>query len=206
VKSPFPSHSLGNDHAYSQQFDEAVALAMDAFRLKRRKSTAVPYITHLFAVCAKVGEHGGTETQMIAAVLHDFLEDVEWGTRELLEQRFGPEVTAMVVAMSDTEVIPKPPWKERKDRYLATVAGKDPAVKLITAADKLHNCSTIITDHTTMGDAIFERFSGKKTGTLWYYRSVVIQLGTGWQHPILDHLTATVVKLHRVSGEPWDPR
>ena len=103
---------------YSNRFDDAAALAIDAFRHIKRKATGVPYVTHLMQVCVTVGEYGGDEDQMIAALLHDYLEDVEGSSADELEARFGRRVREMVLALSDTVVRPKPPWRERKEKYL----------------------------------------------------------------------------------------
>ena len=183
------------DAAYSHRFDEAIALAVDAFRPILRKQTGIPYVTHLMQVCVTVGEFGGDEDQMIAALLHDYLEDVEGSKAEDLEQQFGPRVAQMVVALSDTLVHPKPPWRGRKEKYLAELRHKSDAIRLISAADKLHNCLSILRDHRAVGDEVFERFTGKKDGTLWYYREVVNSLAEGWSHPLLDELREAVAKL-----------
>jgi (p)ppGpp synthase/HD superfamily hydrolase len=191
--------------AYSPKFDEAVALAIDAFRDKYRKSTRVPYVTHLLMVCAIVGEHGGDEEQMIAAILHDYLEDVEGASADEVERRFGPRVRHLVLALSDTTVHPKPPWRERKEKYLAHLRDEPAEVKLISAADKLHNCRTIVADHHVQGERIFERFTAPKHETLWYFRAVLAALRSNWQHPILKDLDDAVVALHRVSEVPLQP-
>ncbi len=181
--------------AYSSSFDEAVALAVDAFRPILRKSTRVPYITHLFAVTALVGENGGDEEQMIAAMLHDYLEDIPGATAAELERRFGARVTRIVVALSDTMEHPKPPWRERKEAYLAVLAAKPAEIKLVCAADKLHNCRCIVRDVRTHGPGVFERFRGRHDGTLWYYAELVRALGVGWSHPLLDELREAVAEL-----------
>ena len=188
--------------AYSRRFDEAVALALDAFRPIARKGSGVPYITHLLAVTALVGEYGGDEDQLIAAVLHDYIEDIPGGSREGLERRFGSRVAALVDELSDCLGEPKPPWKQRKLDYLAHLEHAAADVKLISCADKLHNATTIIEDHARIGDGIFERFRGKKQGTLWYYASVCDALAKGWTSPLLDRLVDTVDRLHRISGVP----
>jgi (p)ppGpp synthase/HD superfamily hydrolase len=192
-----------DDHnAYSDRFDRAVALAVEAFRPVFRKGSHVPYITHLMMVCAIVGEHGGDEDQMIAAVLHDYLEDIDGSSLALLHLEFGPMVAEYVLALSDTTTRPKPPWRERKEAYLALLPHKDPAVKLICAADKLHNCRTLIRDHGRVGDEIFERFRPAKEETLWYYRESLAALGHEWEHPILGELEEEVRRLHQVTGHP----
>lgn len=181
--------------AYSSRLDDAVALAVDAFRPIRRKGTEIPYITHLFSVMALVGEHGGDEDQLIAAVLHDWLEDVEGAEEAELRRRFGDRVARMVSALSDATSHPKPPWRERKERYLAHLREEPAEVKLISAADKLHNCQCIRRDHTEVGAAVWNRFAGGRDGTLWYYQSLVGALGAGWAHPLHRRLGGEVEAL-----------
>jgi (p)ppGpp synthase/HD superfamily hydrolase len=186
--------------AYSQRLDEAMRLAMEGFRHVYRKTTTIPYLTHLMWVSATVGEHGGDEDQMIAALLHDYLEDVEGSSAAALEQQFGPRVARMVVSLSDTVVRPKPPWRGRKEAHLAHLRVEPLEVKLISAADKLHNCRSIVRDHRAIGDAIFARFSVPQSETLWYFRAVVDALGERWAHPLLDELRDEVERLHGLSA------
>ena len=179
--------------AYSRRFDDAVALALDGFRGITRKGSGAPYITHLFAVTALVGEHGGDEDQLIAAMLHDAIEDVPGIDRATLEARFGARVARLVVALSDCEgEDPKPPWKQRKVAYLTHLRHQPAEVKLISCADKLHNAQSIVVDHGIVGSAIFDRFTGGREGTLWYYGSLPEILGNGWDSPLLRALSRTV--------------
>ena len=192
--------------AYSPRLDEALALAAEAFRDKYRKGTTIPYLTHLLAVCALVGEQGGSEDQLIAALLHDYLEDIEGADRQHLEERFGPRVADWVEALSDwTGPGPKGPWTERKVRYLERLAAKPPAVKLLSAADKVHNCRSLVADLQARGPAVFERFTGGRDGTLWYYRALVETLGRGFAHPLVTELESLARQLHDLAREPWGP-
>ena len=187
---------------YSERIDDALAFVADAFRHQVRKGSGIPYLTHLLAVMVIVAEHGGDEDQMLAALLHDYLEDVEAGSAEVLEARFGARVAGWVVALSDTVVQPKPPWEARKRAYIEQLANESAELKLISAADKLHNARSLIRDHELVGDALWERFTASREQTLWYYRSVVAALGPGWQHPLLDELERTVAELVASAGEP----
>jgi (p)ppGpp synthase/HD superfamily hydrolase len=180
---------------YTRRLDEAIALAVDAFRDRVRKQTDIPYVTHLLQVMVTVGEHGGDEEQMIAAVLHDYLEDIEHATVEEVANRFGPRVAAMVEALSDTVEHPKPPWRPRKEAYLARLRAEGPDLKLISAADKLHNARSIVRDLRRVGLSVFDRFSVPRDETLWYYDEVVRALGDGFSHPLLDELRAEVSTL-----------
>ncbi len=138
-----------------------------------RKQTAVPYLSHLMAVASLVLEGGGDEGMAIGALLHDVVEDCG-GMPRLREIRrlFGPRVAGIVEGCTDTFVEPKPVWLERKKGYLQRAKQADADTRLVSAADKLHNVRTILTDFRNDGDAIWMRFNGKKEGTLWYYRAL----------------------------------
>lgn len=186
---------------YDHRMADALALAASAFAHIDRKGSGIPYLSHLLAVTTLVMEAGGSTDQCIAAVLHDYLEDIEGSSIDGLEQRFGPDVARIVVALSDAtqddldEHGRKPEWKDRKLRYLAHLRDAPHDVKVVSAADKLHNASSIVRDHARIGDVIYERFTASKAETLWYYASVCDALGHEWSHPLLDELRATVAQL-----------
>jgi (p)ppGpp synthase/HD superfamily hydrolase len=182
--------------AYSERLDDALVLAASSFRSVLRKGTSTPYLTHLLQVMVTVGEHGGDEEQMIAAVLHDYLEDVDGSTEAELAARYSPRVARMVGALSDTDVRPKPPWRERKEAYLRHLRDEPAEVKLISCADKLHNARCIVRDLNAVGAPLWDRFSAPREGTLWYYREVVEALATGWEHTLVGELRAVVEAMH----------
>ncbi|MBK7581434.1 MAG: HD domain-containing protein [Myxococcales bacterium] len=190
--------------AYSTRLDEALGFVADAFRHRARKGSGVPYLSHLLAVAACVSEHGGDEEQTIAALCHDYLEDIPGADAALLESRFGARVARLVVGLSDSVTQPKPPWKERKLAYLAKLRDEPDELKLISAADKLHNASAILRDHRAIGEAVWDRFTATRDETLWYYRGVLSALGTGWNHPLLDELSTAVRAMHAAAGTPLD--
>lgn len=188
---------------YSERLDEAILLATRAFRHDARKATQIPYLCHLLQVMVWVGEYGGDEDQMIAAVLHDYLEDIPDSSEAELTDRFGPRVAGFVVDLSDTQELPKPPWKARKVAYIELLRQKPPELKLISACDKLHNATSIVGDLRRIGPAIWDRFTAPMAGTLWYYRAVAEALRDGWTHPVLDRLDETVQEMHRGAGVSW---
>ncbi len=179
-----------SEPCYGPRFDDALLLAAQAFRETRRKSTGIPYIAHLLQVTATVAEHGGDEDQLIAALLHDYLEDVEGSSVEQLGVRFGEHVAWLVQELSDTVTRPKPPWRGRKERYLVHLRTAPPEVKLISAADKLHNIQSCVRDYETCGEAMWLRFRGRKEGTLWYYQQCREALRQRWDHPIVDEVSS----------------
>lgn len=183
---------------YSDRVVEAFQLAHDLHRNQTRKGTDTPYLVHLVAVAALVGDYGGTEDQFIAGLLHDAVED-QGGqeTLALIRERFGDGVADIVWACSDTDVEPKPPWQARKEASIAKTRTLGPEARLVLAADKLHNARTIVADLHAIGPAVFERFKGKREGTLWYYREKLAALREGWDSAILVPLEAVVAEMER---------
>ena len=159
---------------YGERFEEALRYAARLHQAQLRKGTNIPYVTHLLAVAAIVGEHGGTEDEVIAALLHDAIEDQGGAaTRKEIRRRFGDAVGSIVDGTSDTDVVPKPPWPERKQNYVAHVRTASRSVRLVSAADKLHNARSILKDLRAEGDAAWRRFNAGREDQLWYYRALV---------------------------------
>ena len=162
----------------SDRFNDALVYAHNLHRTQPRKGRDIPYIGHLLGVASLVLENGGDEDMAIAALLHDAVED-QGGLprRDEIKKKFGERVTGIVMGCTDSDTVDphqKAPWCERKLDYIKHVKHEaDPDVRLVSVADKVHNARAILTDHFDSGDACFDRFSGRKDGTLWYYRSLV---------------------------------
>jgi GTP pyrophosphokinase len=151
---------------------DAAALAFRLHAEQRRKGTAIPYLAHLMAVSALVLEHGGDEEQAVAALLHDVIEDCGTEHEATITAQFGPRVAAIVRACTDAETFPKPPWRARKEAYLAHLDHAGPDALLVSACDKVHNARAIVEDLREHGPAMMSRFNAGLDGTLWYYRSL----------------------------------
>lgn len=152
------------------RFDDALVYASEAHRAQRRKGTETPYIAHLLGVASIAIEQGADEDQAIAALLHDAVEDQGGSDRlEDIRARYGERVAAIVADCTDTDVMPKPPWRARKEAYVASLEVKPADSLFVSLADKLHNAGAILTDLHAHGDEVWDRFTGGKAGTLWYY-------------------------------------
>ncbi|MGB3508986.1 MAG: HD domain-containing protein [Microcoleaceae cyanobacterium] len=158
----------------SNRFEQALILATQLHANQVRKGGDVPYISHLLSVAALVLEDGGDENEAIAALLHDAVED-QGGekTRELIRQQFGERVVSIVDSCTESETIPKPPWQERKLRYLEKMRGASTSVLRVSMADKLHNARSTLADFYREGDTVWHKFKGGKKGSLWFYRSLL---------------------------------
>jgi (p)ppGpp synthase/HD superfamily hydrolase len=182
----------------SPDFVEALTQAAHLHRKQYRKGTSIPYISHLMAVASIVLEHGGTEVEVIAALLHDAVEDqggepiLEW-----IRRRFGSAVADIVDGCTDTYIEPKPEWRKRKEDYLAHLRhpNTSASIRLVSAADKLHNARTILSDYRRIGEALWTRFNGGRDGTLWYYRSVVDALRVNGETRLIRELDEVVTQL-----------
>jgi (p)ppGpp synthase/HD superfamily hydrolase len=188
--------------SYGEKFEEALGYAARAHRNQTRKGSSIPYVTHLLAVAAIVGENGGTEEEVVAALLHDAPED-QGGEARLadIRERFGDEVAGIVAGNSDTFEDPKPPWLARKEAYVVHVAHAPRSVRLVSAADKLHNARSVLADLRSLGEDLWPRFNGGKEGTLWYYRALVDAFETAGPNPIIEELDRVVGELERLAGE-----
>lgn len=172
VIGPAYVSASGTEPRIGSAFDRALIYASAAHHQQRRKGGTIPYLSHLISVASLVLDHGGDETQAIAALLHDCLEDCGREHEPLIEEAFGGEVLAIVRACSDADVRQgedKPPWRERKAAYLAHLNHQPASVLLVSCCDKLHNARAILSDLRQCGPTMWERFNEGEAEQLWYY-------------------------------------
>ena len=162
-----------------ERFDKALQYASSHHREQLRKGSQVPYMTHLMSVSALVMEHGGSEDQAIAALLHDAVEDARPGEggdvlREI-RQEFDDAVADMVTACSDglnESGERRGTWQERKQAYVDGLLHKSLDALLVTAADKTHNGLCIAADVRRYGAGFWKTFNASPEELVWYYTSV----------------------------------
>lgn len=184
------------------RFDAAVTMARTIHHGQTRKGTDIAYLSHLLAVAGLLMEHGASEDQVIAGLLHDAIEDATTfdGVKvtgdevdAMIRDAFGDTVADIVVDCSDATADgtgTKPPWQARKEAYLGHLEhqASDEAV-LVSLADKVHNARSIAHDHDRLGDELWDRFSASAAETVWYYRSLadVYERRLGG-HPLISEL------------------
>lgn len=198
----------------TDRFNRALSLASSLHASQARKGGEVPYIAHLLAVCALVLEAGGDEDLAIAALLHDAVEDQGGpSTLAMIRQLFGDQVAEVVHGCTDTDENPKPPWKQRKQDYLDHLRGALYGVRLVSAADKVHNARSILFDYRTLeglngekgkGHEVWARFHADAHDQLWYYRALVDALEAGEGkgptkvRPLIDELRRLVEEMEKL--------
>lgn len=184
-----------------QRFEDALTYSAKLHSRQIRKGSEVPYIAHLIGVASIALEYGADEDEAIAALLHDAIEDQGGAeVRGEIRNRFGERVVAIVDGCTDADVKPKPPWRQRKEAYIAHIKDASPSVRLVSCSDKLHNARTILKDYRLHGHALWERFKGGKEGTLWYYRALSDVFRAVYPSPLSDELERVVFEIDRLAN------
>jgi GTP pyrophosphokinase len=181
---------------------QAFTLAAEFHAPQVRKSTTIPYISHLMSVSALILEHGGDEEQAIAGLLHDAIEDADnteeaSQRRALIRDKFGLRVAAIVENCTDgvpDESGLKPDWHARKRSYLVHLENSSTDTLLVSCADKLHNARAILGDlrNIDIGQKVFNRFSVSKEYTLWYYQELSNIFESRLPGPLAAELSSTI--------------
>jgi (p)ppGpp synthase/HD superfamily hydrolase len=161
---------------------EATELAWAWHGHQTRKGRAASYMSHLFQVKGLVIRAGGGPDAVIAALLHDGLEDApdprERERREnTIEERFGRAVLRIVLDCTDTKPSEsgssKGPWRERKERYVAQLSQAGAESRLVAACDKRQNLGDLVSDLRHEGPTTLERFNAGAEEQLWYFESLM---------------------------------
>ena len=166
-------------------------------------------MAHLLGVASLVmGEAGQvpfavTEDMVIAALLHDAVED-HGGSTRLADIRcnFGPDVARMVEGLSDTLVedpSEKEDWDHRKKAYLQRLPAESPETQLISAADKLYNARTILDEYRAVGPRVWDRFHRSRDQQLWYFHELLKVFKSVGTNRVVEELSRVVAKLESIS-------
>ncbi|MDX2154213.1 MAG: HD domain-containing protein [Bryobacteraceae bacterium] len=179
----------------TQRFADALVFANELHAKQKRKTTGTPYFSHLMIVAGTVMEDGGSEDEVIAALLHDAIEDQarrypggEPKLRDDIRARFGDEVLRLVEACTEDYLMPDNhgrtvPWRALREEYLKHVQAADRRVRRIVCADKLHNVRSLIIAYRTQGDEVWQRFRTRsRDDQMWFHdelAEILVAAGTG---------------------------
>ena len=188
--------------ALGPRYRDALVYAAHLHRRQFRKATRIPYVAHLIGVSSLVLEDGGDEDEAIAALLHDAVED-QGGPRTLaaIRKRYGARVASIVHGCTDSDRTPKPPWRERKEGYLARLRTEPPSVLRVSLADKVHNARSLVRDIGVNGWEVWTRFRAGPPEQAWYYRSLLEIFRARSQSPMVAELERLVGEIERLAAE-----
>jgi len=134
---------------YTYKVEQAIKAAALLHQDQLRKGEiALPYVTHLISVMLIVRDYSQDEATLVAALLHDTLEDTDY-TLDELKADFGDEVAGIVLTLTEPQQTPdvKVPWLEVKKTYAQQLRKGSEKAVLIAAADKAHNFRSIIEEY-----------------------------------------------------------
>jgi (p)ppGpp synthase/HD superfamily hydrolase len=187
---------------YSARLIDALGVAARLHALQRRKGSEIPYLAHLLGACSIALDYGADEDEAIAALLHDAIEDVQpTEDARAAVAGFGERVLHIVEGCTDSDQHPKPPWRDRKQAYIDHLAEADASVLLVSSADKLHNARSVVADLRRQGESTWERFTGGRDGSLWYYRALVGAFRANPAHHValVDELDRAVTEMEALA-------
>ena len=160
----------------SKRLDDAIEFATKKHTEQTRKRENTPYILHPLEAAAVAAELTKDEDILIAAVLHDTVEDTDTSIDEVRE-KFGNRVAELVDSETENKREDLPPeetWEIRKKESLEHLKNStDPAVKILWLADKVSNIRTLYRLYQKEGDDLWNHFNMKDIKKqAWYYKTV----------------------------------
>lgn len=195
------------------KIDKAIKQAALYHHNYTRKIDNIPYVTHPFAVAFLLSAYSNDEDVIIAALLHDVLEDVKEFTskekQELIEREFGERVYNFIKEVSEEKTpssgkaIDKATWKKRKEQTIIKLKENSHEALLIIAADKIHNLMGIIEGYQVYGNDVWSFFNAPPDQQLWYYESIIAILQKRLQNPLVKELEILYLQLKNIESQAF---
>lgn len=177
---------------YSYAIEQAIRAAAVLHKDQVRKgSVPYPYITHLFAVAMIVADYTDNEDAVVAALLHDTLEDTDYTLEELTED-FGGPVAEIVRTLTEPSArsteYPNP--AARKKQYLKQLKGGNADSLIVVAADKIHNMRSMVEEYYEDHTRFLADFGGAIDDRLRFYQELSNILNRNLKNAILSEFNS----------------
>lgn len=193
---------------YTSNIKKAIRFSVkthEVYQKQKRKGKDIPYITHPLSVGLILARAGASEEVVIAGILHDTIEDSvseKKVTREMLVERFGEEVAALVESVSETDKSLS--WEQRKKEALAHIGTFSRGSLLVKSADILSNASELVDDYRREGEVVFDRFNAPKEKILKHYAEAITAIVGKWEEsPLAEDLRVLSGELQKIGdGAP----
>ena len=195
---------------YSDAINHALAFAAKHHDRQVRKGTRLlPYFTKPANIAVILTRYGCDENAVVAGILHDVVQDLlrEGVSRETLEERvgekFGDDVLAQLYAITQRRVDDDGvefSSDEMKTDYLERLSSAPPQALWVSAAEKLHNANSLLSDlkRTVDPDSVWSRTSGGRATTVKWYRDVLDRFTEiGFGESITSELREAVAGLEK---------
>ena len=175
--------------------EQAKQFAISAHRGQVRKSEKEkPMILHPLNVGKILEEFGYDEAIIVAAYLHDVVEDTKYSIEEI-ESIFGSEVARLVKNASELDKTL--PWEERKKEAIEKTRDLELREKLVICADKIDNLEDLKWKFQRTGQRDFSTFRAGEEQQKWYYTEMYESLVHGQDEnwPIFKRLKDDVERV-----------
>lgn len=157
------------------KIESAISFALEAHSGSCRKDTSTPYILHPLEAAAIASSITNDEDVIAAAVLHDVIEDTQYG-KDDIRARFGDRVLRLVLSATEnkrSELPPEETWKIRKRETLDRIEDAEDDELIVLFSDKLANLRSIWSDYLTIWEDLWKRFAEPDPRKqLWYYGGI----------------------------------
>ncbi|MCA9364089.1 HD domain-containing protein [Candidatus Kaiserbacteria bacterium] len=172
--------------SYSYKIEQAIRAAAVLHKDQvRRGLVPIPYVAHLYAVATLISDYTEDEDTIVAALLHDTIEDTDYTPREL-ENDFGRNVADIVLGVTETENTEGADWATRKRKYLKQLKGAPEASLIVSAADKIHNMRNLIEEYYDAHARFMKDFGGTLEERVRVYQEISNILNRRLKNPILS--------------------
>lgn len=172
---------------YSYRIEQAIRAAAVLHKNQLRKgSMPFPYVTHLVATAFSLMDYTHNEDVIIAALLHDTLEDTDYTIDELQED-FGGRVREIIEAISEpkSSADGKLTWLQKKQAYIKSLKKGPKEAVLVAAADKIHNFRTLVEDYHDAPERFIQDFGNNFDERLDAYQAVANVINSRLEGAIL---------------------
>lgn len=182
---------------YTPKIQEALEFAARIHQNQKRKIGGLPYLIHPVGVALILTGINAEEDLIIAALLHDTIEDGEGINKEVLAKKFGDRVAEIVYGVSEKSKSLS--WQERKVEALDHVVRAGYDAILVKSADVVYNMNDVATSYQNEGEAIFEHFKASKEQQLERYQKLVKAVKDKWpQNPLMQELEEKLSRLENL--------
>ena len=178
--------------AYSYAIEQAIRAASVLHKEQVRKGAVpYPYVTHLFAVAMILSDYTDDEDTIVAAILHDTIEDTDYEAAELKED-FGGRVCDIVLSISEPPRDPKSKtgWGDQKKQYIKQIKTASERALLVVAADKVHNMRSIVEEYFDKHSEFMADFGSMLDDRLLYYQEISNVLNRNLKNRILSEFNS----------------
>lgn len=178
---------------YTYKIEQAIRAACILHENQLRQgSIPLPYISHLFAVLLILRDYTTDENTLVAAMLHDTLEDTDYTIDELKED-FGGPVAEMVLALTEPRMQgeEKLSWLNRKKTYAKQLKSASQGTLMIAAADKSHNFRTTVEEYYDNPKRYTEDFGSEIDQRLEAYQAISNVINSRLKNDIVQEFNHT---------------